>query len=146
MREASSGMLSVRWKKTLMKPWGIFWRYYGATSSWEHLCGRPSPSACGVQLHAFLSPSLSLWGSYVKKILKTILTDYTGISQYPQYIMLNKNNLNKISYHWEGIKMLSLTNEMVKNINCLTFSKSKRFLPFARMTILRMRWIQKWSL
>ncbi len=63
-----------------------------------------------------LSLSLSVWGSYVKKILKAILTDYTCISQYPQYILLVKKKLNKIGYQWEGVKMFSLTNKMVKNI------------------------------
>ncbi len=52
--------------------------------------GAPSPSwsARGVRFRSLslLSLSLSVWGSYVKKILKAILTDYTCISQYPQYI------------------------------------------------------------
>ncbi len=48
------------------------------------------------------SPSLSLWDFlYEKNNERSILKSHENISQYAylQYIMLNKNNLNKISYH-----------------------------------------------
>ncbi len=97
-----------------MNPWGMFWRCYV-----HRVVSGFVLSLCSL--------SLSVWGSYVKKILKAILTDYTCISQYPQYILLVKKKLNKIGYQWEGVKMFSLTNKMVKKyINCLTFSKRKK--------------------
>ncbi len=75
------------------------------TSSWEHLCGRPSPSAARV-VSRFKARSLplplSLWDFlYEKNNERSILKSHENISQYAylQYIMLNKNNLNKISYH-----------------------------------------------
>ncbi len=87
-----------------------------------NICVGAPPICAWRPVARFLSLSISM-GSYEEKILKTILTDYTCISQYPQYILLVKNNLNKISYHLRRSKMLSLTNEMVKKYNCLTFSK-----------------------
>ncbi len=85
------------------------------------LCSSGAPPHLGARvvsgfILSLCSLSLSVWGSYVKKILKAILTDYTCISQYPQYILLVKKKLNKIDYQWEGVKMFSLTNKMVKNI------------------------------
>ncbi len=70
MREASSGMLSGRWKNHKWSPEECFEDIMERfeTSSWEHLCGRPSPSAARVvsgctlfSLSLSISMGFSLW-------------------------------------------------------------------------------------
>ncbi len=78
MREASSGMLSGRWKNHKWSPEECFEDIMERfeTSSWEHLCGRPSPSAARVvsRFKALSLPlPLYLYGIFSMK--KTIMND-----------------------------------------------------------------------
>ncbi len=79
MREApaSSGMLSGRWKN---HKWAVEECFEDImerfeTSSWEHLCGRPSPSVARVVSGCTLSLPLPLYLYGIFSMKKTIMND-----------------------------------------------------------------------
>ncbi len=90
INELLRNVLKILWSNFLM-----------GTSVWAPL---PICGTRGVRLYAFSpSPSLSLWDFLYEKNNneRSILKSHENISQYAylQYILLYKNNLNKISYH-----------------------------------------------